>query len=57
LKFIAIAENGIRNLWTLVKDTSEGFKDTVVQMVPFTGLLFLLTLNTILLLRNGKANN
>jgi hypothetical protein len=55
--FIAIAGNGIYVLWILVNGIDEGFKGTMVQMASFIGLLFLLTLNTILLLRNGKPNN
>jgi hypothetical protein len=55
--FIAIAGNGIYVLWILVNGIEEGFKGTLVQMASFIGLLFLLALNTILLLRNEKANN
>ena len=54
---IAIAGNGIYVLWILVNGIDEGFKGTMVQMASFIGLLLLLTLNTILLFKNGKADN
>ena len=57
ITLIAIAGNGIYVLWILVNGIDEGFKGTMVQMASFIGLLLLLTLNTILLLKNGKADN
>jgi len=50
LRYIAITGNVLFVLWILYNGIDEGFKGTIVQIVTYLGLIFLLILNALLLL-------
>jgi hypothetical protein len=54
--YAAIAGNVIYVLWILRNGIDEGFSGSIVQIVSYVGLLFLLMLNTVLLYRKEKTN-
>lgn len=56
LKYAATAGNVIFVLWILRNGINEGFRGTMPEIASYIGLIFLLTLNTILLYRKEKAN-
>ena len=53
-KYVAIAGNVLFILWVTYNGIDEGFSGTLVQKVSYVGLLFLLALDTVLILRKGR---
>ena len=49
---IAIFGNVIFILWVTVNGIDEGFKGTIYQILSYIGLVFLLSLNTMLVFRS-----
>ena len=52
LRYIAITGNGLFVLWILYNGINEGFKASIIQVVVYLGLIFLLILNAFLLFRS-----
>ena len=51
LRYIAIGGNIIYILWILRNGIGEGFSGTIVQIVSYIGLIFLLILNIVIIYR------
>ena len=49
-RYFAISANIVFFLWIIFNGIDEGFKGSLVQVVSYTGLLFLLVINTVILL-------
>ena len=49
IRYAAILGNVVYILWILRNGINEGFSGTMVQVVSYIGLIFLLTLNAVLL--------
>ncbi len=57
LNYLVVAGNVIFVLWILYNGLNEGFQGTLVEIVSSSGLIGLLTINSILLLIKTKHRN
>ncbi len=52
--FVAISGNSLLFLWVLYNGISSGFSGTVYEVISYIALMFLLVLNTVLLIGQLK---